>query len=83
MKVRGIQLSGALLILFTLCVVAHASPTLKQIAPACTLTSLDNDGSANSTFLVGKEAILVVDTGVDAKEEVSCWQPFAAFLIFP
>jgi len=28
----------------------------------------DNDGSANSTFLVGKEAILVVDTGVDAKE---------------
>jgi glyoxylase-like metal-dependent hydrolase (beta-lactamase superfamily II) len=28
----------------------------------------DNDGSANSTFLVGKDGILVVDTGVDAKE---------------
>lgn len=28
----------------------------------------DNDGSANSTFLVGSKGILVVDTGVDAIE---------------
>jgi cyclase len=73
MKLWGIQLSGVkgsgtLLILFTLCIVAHASPTPKQIGPGLYAYISDNDGSANSTFLVGKEAILVVDTGVDAKE---------------
>jgi len=78
MKVRGIQLSGMKAVAHssfcsTLCVVAHASPTLKQSAPACTLTSLTMTAARNSTFLVGKDAILVVDTGVDAKaKEVSC-----------
>ena len=73
MKGRGIRRSSArgsskLLILVTLCVASHASPTPKQIGPGLYAYISDNDGSANSTFLVGKEAILVVDTGVDAKE---------------
>ena len=67
MKGWGIQLTGmrssaTLLVLVTLCVVVHASPAAKQIGPGLYAYISDNDGSANSTFLVGKEAILVVDT---------------------
>jgi glyoxylase-like metal-dependent hydrolase (beta-lactamase superfamily II) len=64
----GMRSSGTLLVLITLCVVGHASPAAKQIGPGLYAYISDNDGSANSTFLVGKEVILVVDTGVDAKE---------------
>ncbi len=46
----------------------RASPVPKQIGPGLYAYISDNNGSANSTFLVGKEAILVVDTGVDEKE---------------
>jgi cyclase len=60
--------SATLLALITLCVVGHASPAAKPIGPGLYAYISDNDRSANSTFLVGKEAILVVDTGVDAKE---------------
>ena len=64
----GMRSSGTLLVVITLCVVGYASPATKQIGPGLYAYISDNDGSANSTFLVGKEAILVVDTGVDAKE---------------
>ena len=47
---------------------AHCAPLLKQIGPGLYAYISDNDASANSTFLVGNDGILVVDTGVDAKE---------------
>ena len=59
-------------ILFLVAVVAslpvRAEPLLKQLGPGLYAYISDNDGSANSTFLVGNDGILVVDTGVDATE---------------
>jgi len=46
----------------------HAAPLLKQIGPGLYAYISDNDTSANSTFLIGNNGILVVDTGLDAKE---------------
>ena len=60
--------SCALLVLLAFSAVGRASPVPKQIGPGLYAYISDNDGSANSTFLVGKDGILVVDTGVDAKE---------------
>ena len=59
---------GALLVLLAVSVASGASPASKPIGPGLYAYISDNDGSANSTFLVGKDGILVVDTGVDAKE---------------
>jgi len=59
---------GMLLLLLALCAVGSASPIPKPIGPGLYAYISDNDGSSNSTFLVGKDGILVVDTGVDAKE---------------
>lgn len=47
---------------------ARGAPLLKQIGPGLYTYISDNDASANSTFLVGNDGILVVDTGLDAKE---------------
>src|SRR5512147_2039808 len=47
---------------------AFADPTSSKIGPDLYAYISDNDGSANSTFLIGHKGILVVDTGVDAKE---------------
>lgn len=60
--------SGTLLVLLALCTVGRAAPVLQPIGPGLYAYISDNDGSANSTVLVGKDGILVVDTGVDAKE---------------
>lgn len=46
----------------------RASTVPKQIGPGLYAYISDNDGSANSTFMVGAGGILVVDTGVDSKE---------------
>jgi cyclase len=43
-------------------------PQVTAIGPDLYAYISDNDGSANSTFLVGSKGILVVDTGVDATE---------------
>jgi len=48
--------------------VGRASTVPKQIGPGLYAYISDNDGSANSTFMVGEGGILVVDTGVDSKE---------------
>jgi cyclase len=61
-------MSHTLLGLLTLCVLGQAAPIPKQIGPGLYAYISDNDGSANSTFLVGTDAILVVDTGVDLTE---------------
>jgi cyclase len=47
---------------------ANAAPVLKHIGPGLYAYISDNEGSANSTFLIGNDGILVVDTGVDPKE---------------
>jgi cyclase len=48
--------------------VAWATPQVTAIGPGLYAYISDNDGSANSTFMVGSEGILVVDTGIDATE---------------
>jgi cyclase len=45
---------------------AWATPQVTAIGPDLYAYISDNDGSANSTFMVGSKGILVVDTGVDA-----------------
>jgi cyclase len=47
---------------------AAAEPTVKPIGRGLYAYISDNDGSANSTFLVGDAGILVVDTGLNATE---------------
>jgi glyoxylase-like metal-dependent hydrolase (beta-lactamase superfamily II) len=47
---------------------AWAAPRVTAIGPDLYAYISDNDGSANSTFLVGRKGILVVDTGLDATE---------------
>ena len=71
MRERNTKLSktGVLLILIVAAsAAARAAPLPKQIGPGLYAYISDNDGSANSTFLVGSDGILVVDTGIDAKE---------------
>jgi cyclase len=51
-----------------ICAQLWAAPQAKQIGPGLYAYISDNDGSANSTFLVGNKGILVVDTGFDAAE---------------
>jgi glyoxylase-like metal-dependent hydrolase (beta-lactamase superfamily II) len=48
--------------------VVRADPTVTAIGTDLYAYISDNDGSANSTFLVGHKGILVVDTGLDATE---------------
>jgi cyclase len=65
---RKRRLRGAVLLLLigsTLCV---AEPKVTQIGTGLYAYISDNDSSANSTFLVGQEGILVVDTGLNAEE---------------
>jgi cyclase len=47
---------------------ARATPTVTKIGPHLYAYISDNDGSSNSTFLVRKDGILVVDTGIDRHE---------------
>src|ERR1700737_4504043 len=45
-----------------------AAPQVTAIGPGLYAYISDNDSSSNASFLVGNKGILVVDTGVDAKE---------------
>jgi glyoxylase-like metal-dependent hydrolase (beta-lactamase superfamily II) len=47
---------------------ARATPTVEKIGPHLYAYISDNSGSSNSTFLVRKDGILVVDTGFDVHE---------------
>lgn len=51
-----------------MCVCASAEPTVSKVGPDLYAYISDNDGSANSTFLVGEKGILVVDSGLNAQE---------------
>ena len=61
----------------------HAAPLLKQIAPGLYAYISDNDASANSTFLIGNDGILVVDTGLDAKEGGKLLEKIRSFSSLP
>jgi cyclase len=56
------------LTLLIFCATAWAAPQVTAIGPDLYAYISDNDGSANSTFLVGHKGILVVDTGFDTTE---------------
>jgi len=47
---------------------AWADPSVSEIGTHLYAYISDNDGSANSTFLVGRKGVLVVDTGLDDVE---------------
>jgi glyoxylase-like metal-dependent hydrolase (beta-lactamase superfamily II) len=56
-------------VLVVLCFPAlHASASVHKIGPGLYAYISDNDASANSTFLVSDQGILVVDTGLNAQE---------------
>lgn len=56
-------------VLIVLCLPAlHASASVQKIGPDLYAYISDNDASANSTFLVSEQGILVVDTGLNAQE---------------
>jgi cyclase len=48
--------------------VSFASASVQKIGPGLYAYISENDGSSNSTFLVTPQAILVVDTGINAAE---------------
>lgn len=61
------QLTLATLLLFLLASAA-AAPRVEKLAPDLYAYVSDNDHSSNSTFLVGRHGILVVDTGLNTVE---------------
>jgi glyoxylase-like metal-dependent hydrolase (beta-lactamase superfamily II) len=64
---RRIYLS--IFILVVLCFPAlHATASVHKIGPDLYAYISDNDASANSTFLVSDQGILIVDTGLNAQE---------------
>ena len=62
------KLAAVMVFVLAGAVVAIAGPSVKQIGPGLYAYISDNDSSANSTFLVGDNGILVVDTGLNAVE---------------
>jgi len=59
---------GLLAVPFLFASAGWAAPEVKAIGPDLYAYISDNNGSANSTFLIGHKGILVVDTGVDSNE---------------
>ena len=57
-------LCGSFVVLFSV----NGSASVQQIGPDLYAYISDNDASANSTFLVSDQGILVVDTGLNAQE---------------
>src|SRR5438270_2356226 len=56
-------------VLVVLCLPAlQASASVQKIGPDLYAYISDNDASANSTFLISDQGILVVDTGLNAEE---------------
>lgn len=62
------KLAAVLVMVLVSLVVASAEPSVKPIGPGLYAYISDNDSSSNSTFLVGNDGILVVDTGLNATE---------------
>ena len=65
---RNRTLRVAIVALVASSAVAAAKPTVHQVGAGLYAYISDNDASANSTFLIGRDGILVVDTGLNAAE---------------
>ena len=61
---------------------AWATPQVTAIGPDLYAYISDNDGSANSTFLVGSKGILVVDTGLTPPRAANFCEKSARFRSF-
>ena len=61
-------LRAAVLAVIACSVLAVAKPIVQQVGPGLYAYISDNDASANSTFLIGRAGILVIDTGLNATE---------------
>src|SRR5205807_8018758 len=53
---------------FACCGLAPAQPAVQQLGAGLYAYISENDARANSTFLIGRRGILVVDTGLNATE---------------
>ena len=62
------MLRAAVLAVIACSVLTAAKPTVQQVGPGLYAYISDNDASANSTFLIGRAGVLVVDTGLNAAE---------------
>ena len=67
-SVRLGRVAFIVLFMITAPIAATAAPQVEQLGPRLYAYISDNDGSANSTFLVGESGILVVDTGLNRTE---------------
>lgn len=68
---KRLAITHALLTLFlgaASALAAAGGPTVQALAPNLYAYISDNDGSANSTFLIGPSSILVVDAGLNRTE---------------
>jgi cyclase len=61
-------LRAAVLAVIACSVLAAAKPTIQQVGSGLYAYISDNDASANSTFLIGRAGVLVVDTGLNTAE---------------
>jgi cyclase len=68
MHLRTSRLCVTTLVLFAFSGLAAAKPAVQQVGAGLYAYLSDNDASANSTFLIGRTGILVVDTGLNATE---------------
>ena len=66
--IKRIVRQSWLAVVLLLASTALAAPQVTAIGPDLYAYISDNDASANSTFLVGKEGILVVDSGLNVTE---------------
>ena len=68
MGLRNSTLRLTVLAVVACSALAAAKPTVHQVGAGLYAYISDNDASANSTFLIGRDGILVVDTGLNAAE---------------
>src|ERR1700681_1267803 len=68
MHLRNSKCWNVVLLVSICSTLAAAEPAVKPIGRGLYAYISDNDASANSTFLVGDNGILVVDTGLNATE---------------
>jgi cyclase len=67
-QIKFLCVLSALCVSFVVLFSVNGSASVQQIGPDLYAYISDNDASANSTFLVSDQGILVVDTGLNAEE---------------
>jgi len=67
-QIKFLCVLSALCVSFVVLFSVNGSASVQQIGPGLYAYISENDASANSTFLVSDQGILVVDTGLNARE---------------